>query len=248
MKAADQTLLDPKTGTFGSRWQTNAMAIYSGLAPYEKEAAAIWENVLSKPSPSMISPYYNYYVISAMAETGHRREALDWIRKYWGGMIQEGATSFWEGYDPSWPKKNFHANLQADDDKGYFVSLAHGWSSGPTAWLAEEILGVQPMSGGFKSVMIRPDLAGLEWVRGSVPAPDAPIFVDYKSANGLDARIDLPVGISATVDMPVCAGQNTVIVNGTRRTGRRDNSGKRILVPLGILLGGTYRLHSDCAE
>ena len=50
----------------------------------------------------IISPYYNYYVIRAMAEMGHREEALKWIRQYWGGMVDEGATSFWEAYDPSW--------------------------------------------------------------------------------------------------------------------------------------------------
>ena len=38
-----------------------------------------------------------------MAASGHRQEALGWIREYWGGMVKEGATSFWEGYDPAGP-------------------------------------------------------------------------------------------------------------------------------------------------
>jgi hypothetical protein len=226
-EAAQRSLLDPTTGTFGSRWQANAMAIYSGVAD-AKQTAAIWDRVLSRPSEFMITPYYNYFVIAAMAQAGHRREALDWIRKYWGGMIAQGATSFWEAYDLSWPKEDFHANLQADDDKGYFVSLAHGWSSGPTLWLAQQVLGIRPTDGGFRKATIRPDLAGLDWARGSVPTPYGPIHVDYKSSHGFDATIDIPSGIDATVSMPACNGQNSVTLNGTGVTGQLVESGSRV--------------------
>jgi alpha-L-rhamnosidase len=243
-RAAQRALLDPKSGTFGARWQANAMAIYSGVAD-PRQTAAIWDHVLSSPSPFMISPYYNFYVISAMAEAGHRREALDWIRKYWGGMIEEGATSFWEGYDPSWPKNDFHGNLQADDDKGYFVSLAHGWSSGPTAWLAEQILGVRPLAAGFRETMIRPDLAGLAWARGTVPTPAGVMREDYRAGpGGFDAQIDLPGEIKARISMPVCAGENFVLLNGTRAAGEPAESGTRVVVGVGEK--GHYVLHSNC--
>jgi hypothetical protein len=48
-----------------------------------------------------------------MSKTGDREIALSWIRKYWGGMIGQGATSFWEGYDTRWPKEDFHRSLKA---------------------------------------------------------------------------------------------------------------------------------------
>lgn len=146
--AAEKYLLDTSTDTFGPRWQTNAAAVIGGVAGPE-QYPAIWKDVLSQVGKDgtkglIITPYYNYYVIRAMAEMGHRKEALEWIRQYWGGMLREGATSFWEAYDPSWYKEDFHSSLQADNRSGYFVSLAHGWSAGPTAWLMEEVLGIQP--------------------------------------------------------------------------------------------------------
>jgi alpha-L-rhamnosidase len=242
--AAQKAALDGETGTFGDRWQPNAMAIYSGIANAQ-ETAAIWERVLSHPPKFMISPYYNFYAITAMAESGHRREALDWIRKYWGGMIEEGATSFWEGYDPSWPKQDFHAHLNADDEEGYRTSLAHGWSSGATAWLTEQVLGIQPTAEGFSEVTIRPDLAGLAWTRGSVPAPQGAIRVDYKaSAAGLDAQIELPNGVSARVSMPVCAGENSLTMNGNQMSGEFVESGTRVAVAIGK--AGQYSFHSNC--
>ncbi len=104
-----------------------------------------------------------------MAEMGHRPEALAWIRQYWGGMLEEGATSFWEAYDPSWYHEDFHSSLQSDNRSGYFVSLAHGWSAGPTAWLMEQVLGIQPTGAGFSTVDIRPDLVDLEWAQAPSP-------------------------------------------------------------------------------
>jgi alpha-L-rhamnosidase len=242
--AAQNTALDSGSYTFGDRWQPNAMAIYSGAAN-AKETTAIWERVLSHPPKLMISPYYNFYAITAMAESGHRGEALDWIRKYWGGMIDEGATSFWEGYDPSWPKQDFHAHLNADDEEGFHTSLAHGWSSGPTAWLTEQILGIQPTAAGYREVRIRPDLAGLAWARGSVPTPQSEIRVDYKTSNGFDAQIDLPDAVKARVSMPVCAGHNTVTVAGGQISGESAEPGNRVAVT--IERSGHYELRSNCA-
>lgn len=247
-KSAQENLLDAQTGTFGARWQPNAMAIFSGIAT-PAQTAAIWKQVLSKRDGFMISPYYNFYVISAMADAGHRREALDWIRKYWGGMIAEGATSFWEGYDPAWPKDDFHANLQADDSKGYFVSLSHGWSSGPTAWLTEQILGIRPTAGGYSKTTIEPDLAGLAWARGTVEAPNGQIKVDYrapeKPGDKFVAHIELPEGVDAAVSMPVCGGKKSVELDGRATKGESGEDGSRAVVHL--THAGKFVLESNCA-
>ncbi|MGH9523201.1 MAG: alpha-L-rhamnosidase C-terminal domain-containing protein [Terriglobales bacterium] len=228
--AAGRDLFDARTGAFGTRWQPNAMAIFSGAAN-QAQRAAIWNNVLSKPSSEIISPYYNFYVIEAMAESGHRREALDWIRRYWGGMINEGATSLWESYDPSWPKQDFHRHLQADNNEGYFVSLSHGWSSGPTAWLMEEVLGIQPLAPGFARVSIRPDLIDLSYARGGVPTPHGPITVDYRGAQKLNANITLPAGVQAEVSFPVSV-RAAVMVNGRAMQGKSSEEGTRSVLTL----------------
>ena len=233
MKAAAQKfLLDPGTRTFGLRHQTNAMAIFSGVAD-AAQTNTIWQRVLSHPRHFMITPYYNSYVITAMAQAGHRREALEEIRNYWGGMVKEGATSTWEAYDPSWPKEDFHSALQADNSKGYFVSLAHGWSSGPTTWLIEQVLGIQPLEPGFREVSIRPDLVDLQWARGAEPTPQGLIRVDYrKGVGGLTAEIDLPQGVTGKISVPVRAGQTSVTVNGKLVKGSLTENGSRLVLRL----------------
>ena len=238
--AAQNFLLDSTTDTFGPRWQTNAMAIFSGVAD-EKQTSDIWDKVLSKPRHFMITPYYNFYIITAMAQAGHRREAMDWMREFWGGMVNEGATSFWEAYDPSWPKENYHESLQADNGQGYFVSLCHGWSSRPTAWLTEQVLGIQPQAAGFSEVSIRPDLAGLEWARGAEPTPHGPIKVDlHARGDGLDTTLDLPDGITAEVSIPAPKGETSVELNGQTATATPAENGSRLTVE--ISKGGHYTL------
>jgi len=243
---AEKYLMDASTGTFGPRWQTNAAAVVGGAAGPELYGS-IWKNVFSQVDQGdtkglIISPYYNYYVIRAMAETGHREEALRWIRQYWGGMLQEGATSFWEAYDPSWYKEDFHSSLQSDNRSGYFVSLAHGWSSGPTAWLMEEVLGIQPTGPGFSTVDIRPDLVDLKWAKGAEPTPNGPLKVDARKndAGKVTVSIDLPAGTSARVSVPVSAASESILMNGKTVDSTAAEDGARKIVTLSS--AGHYEL------
>jgi hypothetical protein len=231
--AAQSHLLDPAANTFGTRWQTNAMAVFSGAAtPPQQQAiwTAVLSHVLAPRGPdTVVTPYYGYYVLSAMARLNHRREALDWMRQYWGGMLAEGATSFWEAYDPRWPKQDFHAHLEADGKTGYYVSLAHGWSGGPTAWLMEQILGIEPTAAGFRTVTIRPDLAGLEWARGTEPTPRGPIAVNIDPGA---VHITLPPDTTASVSLPFVANSGAINENGKSVAVIATEAGTRSVVTL----------------
>lgn len=236
LKASLQKAITPNDGYYGPRWQTNAMAVLSGVADPD-QYDAIWQNVLSKVGeetyrPDLITPYYGAYVLDAFAKMGRRSEALNWIRTYWGGMIAEGATSFWEAYDPSWPKDNPHVDLQADGRAGYFVSLAHGWSAGPTYWLMEQILGIRPTKEGFSETEIRPDLVGLKWARGQEPTPNGPLKVDLRDEAGMHATIELPEGVHAKILFPIARGADHVMVNGTAREGSPAEDGTRMAIEL----------------
>jgi alpha-L-rhamnosidase len=230
---AQKYLVDASTGSFGPRWQTNAAAVIGGAATPE-QYDAIWKNVLSQVGMGdtrgwIISPYYNYYVIRAMAQMGHREQALKWIRQYWGGMVDEGATSFWEAYDPSWYHEDFHSSLQSDNRSGYFVSLAHGWSAGPTAWLMEQVLGIQPTGAGFSTVDIRPDLVGLDWAKGGEPTPHGLLKVDVRKTA---ISVDVPEGVVARVSVPVASASARVTVNGNAATSTAAEGGERAVVTL----------------
>jgi hypothetical protein len=218
----------------GQRWQINAMAVLAGVAS-SKDYPAIWTESLSrtgKEETQIISPYFNAYVLEAMARMGYRREALDWMRTYWGGMIAEGATSFWEAYDLHWPKDDPHRFLEADGKTGYFVSLAHGWSSGPTAWLMEQVLGIRAVESGYSKATIRPDLAGLAWIKGKVPTPYGVIRVEMRQRPEPRIEIELPAGIETELIAPLAHDGAGIEVNGRDAAFVPAESGTRATLQL----------------
>jgi len=239
-KSAQAHLADP-TGTFSDRRQENAMAIYSGVATYS-QTKIIYDHILDPGSAAwnkVATPYYNNYVLFAMSEAGHTQAAMDFVRSYWGGMLAEGATTWWEGYDPSWDKNNFHAHLQADNGTGYFVSLSHGWSAGPTNFLTERVLGVRPTSGGFRTCDIAPDLGDLAWASGTVPTPRGDLtvkvvkrghLVDYRFAipRGTTARVRLLGQLPGTDTKPLGETATTVYFSTTLKAG---HYGYTLVVP-----------------
>jgi len=145
-----------------------------------------------------ISSFYGYYVLQARALAGDYDGALEVIRKYWGGMIDLGATTFWEDFDLAWMenagrideitpegKVDVHAEYGNYCYKGLRNSFCHGWASGPTTWLSEHVLGVTVLEAGCTKVKIEPHLGDLQWVEGSYPTPYGVIKVRHeKQANG----------------------------------------------------------------
>ena len=120
-----------------------------------------------------------YYVLQAMAEAGRVDAALGIIRTYWGAMLDKGATTFWEDFNIDWlpnagridellptGKKDLHGDFGAYCYAGFRHSLCHGWASGPTAWLSEQVLGVKPLEPGCRRVRIAPAIGEFEMGRG----------------------------------------------------------------------------------
>jgi len=59
-------------------------------------------SVLAQAPLEGVSTFYGYYVLEARAKAGDYQGCLDVIRKYWGAMLDFGATTFWEDFDLSW--------------------------------------------------------------------------------------------------------------------------------------------------
>ncbi len=140
-----------------------------------------------------ISPWSGYYILEARAMAGDYTGSLDLIRRYWGGMLDLGATSFWEHFDIRWlenagridqivpaGKHDVHAEYGDHCYVGLRHSLCHGWAAGPAAWLNRYVLGVQPLEPGMKTVSIKAHLGDLDWAQGTIPSPFGPIHVRHR--------------------------------------------------------------------
>jgi hypothetical protein len=186
--------------------QANALLVLAGMA----DRVATNTRVLALDPNRGISTFYGYYVLQARALAGDVAGCLDLIRTYWGGMLDMGATTFWEHFELDWMAgasridelpapgvPDIHADFGDHCFIGLRHSLCHGWAAGPTAWLTEHVLGLAPLTPGYAQMRIAPHLGGLEWARGSVATPFGVVRVEHKVAEDgvVESEMDLPEGI-----------------------------------------------------
>ncbi len=192
----------------GSNKQASAMKVLGGL----ESPAEINRTVLARDPLSGLSTFYGYYVLEARAAAGDIRGALEVIRAYWGGMLDFGATTFWEDFDLAWTRNasridefpepgrdDLHADFGAYCYKGLRHSLCHGWAGGPTAWLTRHVLGLRPEAPGCARVRIAPRLGDLDWAEGVLPTPRGPLRVRHtRNQDGtVRTEAEVPKGIEA---------------------------------------------------
>lgn len=202
IKQLKQHSPDPNNSKAGA-----ALLALSGL----QDPKTINDNYLSLNPTDDISTFYGYYVLQARAMAGDYIGAIDLIRQYWGGMIDLGATTFWEDFDLKWMEKagrideitpvgkiDVHTQYGNYCYKGLRNSLCHGWASGPTAWLSEHVLGVKVLEAGCRKIKIEPHLGDLEWVEGTYPTKFGVIFLRHEKRKdgSIKSIIKTPKGIT----------------------------------------------------
>jgi hypothetical protein len=190
----------------GNSKQAAALMALAGLG----DAATLNRNVMAVDGAKRMSTFYGYYVLQARAKAGDYQGCLDCIRTFWGGMLDLGATTFWEDFNLDWTanaagidqlvppgKKDIHGDFGNYCYKGLRHSLCHGWASGPTPWLTEHVLGIQIVKPGCKAIKIEPHLGDLKWVEGTFPTPFGVLKVRHETQPDGTVRstIDAPPGV-----------------------------------------------------
>lgn len=132
--AARKKLYDKASGLFVSgpdkqvSYGGQAWMILSGVATKAEAQRAL------KALPSVANavrpgaPYMYHYYVAALIECGLKAEAKEAVISYWGGMVKNGADTFWEVYDPTDGLKSPY---------GFFPvnSYCHAWSCTPVYFI-----------------------------------------------------------------------------------------------------------------
>ena len=157
----------------------NMFAILYGLAD-EQERQDIMRHVMLNPDIDPITtPYMRFYELEALCLDGLQTQVLREIRDYWGGMLREGATSFWEKYVPT-ETGTQHLAMYG---RPYGKSLCHAWGASPVYLLGRYYLGVRPTKPGYQEFEVRPHLGDLDWMEGDVPTPKGLVHVYMDKAS-----------------------------------------------------------------
>ena len=173
----------------------------------------MFREILGKNGHDGVSSFYGYYVLEAMSAAGENGRALDTVRDYWGGMLDMGATSFWEDFNLSWTnnvtrldempvlgKKDLHGDFGEFCYRGFRHSLCHGWSAGPAAWCIAHVLGLEATGVGGRTVRVKPFLGDLEWAEGALPTAQGVVRVRHEKRpdGSIGTKINAPPGVEIT--------------------------------------------------
>lgn len=182
--------------------QAAALSVFAKLA----DPDSVNRSILSKEPTSGVSTFLGYYLLRARGDAGDVAGAIDVVRRYWGAMLDLGATTFWEDFDLAWAKgaKPVDSILQKDEYdvhgdngnycyRGYRHSLCHGWASGPVPFLSEYVLGVRIKEIGCKRLEIAPNLGDLSWAEGTFPTPYGAVNLRHEKINGkIHTQVEAP--------------------------------------------------------
>lgn len=154
----------------------NIFAVLFGVAD-KCQINKIIKNVLMNPEITAIkTPYFQFYELDVLAQLGFMDKVTEKLRTYWGGMLEEGAVTFWEEYTPG----------QSQDEKysmygdPYGKSLCHAWGAAPIYLMGRYMAGVYPLSPGYERFAISPYLRPFEEVRFQIPVCSGSVWIEKK--------------------------------------------------------------------
>ena len=167
---------DYTTGNRNVTRHANIFAILYNLTSAERKEQIIEKVIKNDNVPAIVTPYFKFFELAAMCEIGDFRYVTDMLRSYWGGMIAEGATTFWEKYEPDMKGAEHYAMY----GRRYGKSLCHAWGgTTPLYLLGKYFLGVRPTAANYESFEVRPclDAIGFGAFSGKVPTARGDITV-----------------------------------------------------------------------
>lgn len=177
-KAIAHSKIDSKLSDNVTRY-SNMFAIFFNYLDDTKKEQVKKSVLLNNDVQAITTPHMRFYELEALCQMGEHDFVMNEIRDYWGGMLNLGATSFWEKYDPT----DSDAEHYAMYGRPFGKSLCHAWGASPIYLLGRYYLGVEPTSPGYEEYTIKPQLSDLKWVDGEVPTPFGAIKMKYDKNN-----------------------------------------------------------------
>jgi alpha-L-rhamnosidase len=202
-----QTFFDSSAGLYRDGINTDHHSLHANLFPLAfglapegtREQIAGW----LAGRGMACSVYAAQYLMEGLFENGADRQAVELMLaksdRSWRHMVESGTTISWEAWDQKY-KPNQDWN--------------HAWGAAPANLLPRYILGVQPLTPGWETILIRPSTGGLDYARGKVPTPCGPLFIEWENSDTFVLSVKLPEGMGARVELPMVGNASSVFCDG----------------------------------
>lgn len=164
--------------------------------------------ILNDAVQQITTPYFKFYENEVHCKEGNGSLLEDSMRYYYGSMLETGATTLYEQYDP---KKNGVEHYEMYGDP-YGKSLCHAWSTSPIYLLGRYRMGVKNTGIAYNTYEVRPMLGDLNEFKGIVPVPGGSIRISMnKSSVKVSASIPGGILILGNEKTPIEANNELVV-------------------------------------
>lgn len=109
--------------------------------------------------PSATTPYFTNFSMPILLDAGEGQRVRELWKRGWGWMLDQGATTWWEIFDPRW-------------------SQCHSWSSAPTWQLSRYTLGIRVGRDAQPSLAV--NTLGLARARGTVFVGSSLVSIEWQ--------------------------------------------------------------------
>lgn len=179
---------------------TNMFALTFGLVP-DRYIPSVMKFIRSRNMACSV--YGSQFLMEALYDGYDQDHALSLLTsadvRSWYNMIRVGSTVTLEAWDNKY-KPNQDWN--------------HAWGAAPANVIPRRLVGVEPISPGYKTVQIRPQISSLTSVESRIPTIRGEIEISIKNDNVYKMVVKLPANMSGEVYLPLMKGKEKVSCNG----------------------------------
>jgi hypothetical protein len=151
--------------------------VRNGFAGHEDKVLRAAEGLLEAEDLSRTTIYFTHYLFETYKHLG-RMDLFFARMELWFGLKANGLKTTVEMPEPT-------------------RSDCHAWGAHPLFHYFASLLGVRPISPGFATVEIAPQLGELNEARGAMPHPRGEVSVDVRrEGETLHATVTLPDGVT----------------------------------------------------
>ena len=168
--------------------RVHALAVLAGVADQDKYDAIA--KVFSEQEHA--SPYMEKYVYEAMYTMGLPIAANARHKKRFSAMVNNDYfTTLFEGW-----------GIGGEGFGGGTVN--HAWSGGGLTILSSRLCGISPLSPGYVTFLVKPQLGNMEFAKTRVPSIKGNIDIEVKkNIKKEEIHLNVPSQTEAVVDLPL---------------------------------------------
>lgn len=163
---------------------TNIMAALAGATNTKESKQLMLKLTESKDWFGQVDLFLHLYLFEALNKTNLQEKFVDELSE-WMLMKKRNLSTF--------------AEVPLEWGEETQRSECHPWSTSPNYFFFRTLCGIEPLTAGHKSVIIKPYLGDLKFVKATYPHHLGNIMLDIQSeGSSIKGTVTIPAGIQAT--------------------------------------------------